>query len=71
MTDKTKILGAFVIGAIAGIAIKKLLESEKGEELIESAKEKVEKTANDFEAKLELLQKQINDLLTNNATPKV
>jgi uncharacterized membrane-anchored protein YhcB (DUF1043 family) len=63
MGEKTKILCALVIGAIAGVAIVKLLESEKGKEFIGNAEEKVKDTANDIEAKINQLENELAELL--------
>ncbi len=63
MNDKTKILGALVLGAIAGAAIVKLLETEKGQELVESAKEKVKSTADDIKSKINQLETELAALL--------
>lgn len=63
MSDKTKIIGALVLGAIAGIAIVKLLESEKGKEFVESVKEKAQATADDIKAKIYQLENELTELL--------
>lgn len=63
MSDKTKIIGALVLGAIAGIAIVKLLESEKGKEFVESVKEKAQGTADDIKAKIHQLENELTELL--------
>lgn len=63
MNDKTKILGAVVIGAVIGIAIVKLLESEKGQEFVESAKEKAKSTADDIKSKINELENELAELL--------
>ena len=63
MSDKTKIIGALVLGAIAGIAIVKLLESEKGKEFVESVKEKAQTTADDIKAKIYQLENELTELL--------
>lgn len=63
MNDKTKIIGALVLGAIAGVAIVKLLESEKGQELVESVKEKTKSTTDDIKSKITQLEKELADLL--------
>lgn len=63
MSDKTKIIGALVLGAIAGIAIVKLLESEKGKEFVESVKEKAQATADDIKSKIYELENELTELL--------
>ena len=63
MNDKTKIIGALVLGAIAGVAIVKLLESEKGQEFVESAKEKAKSTADDIKSKINQLEAELAALL--------
>ena len=63
MSDKTKIIGALVLGAIAGIAIVKLLESEKGKEFVESVKEKAQATADDIKSKIYQLENELTELL--------
>lgn len=63
MTDKTKLVGALVLGAIAGIAIVKLLESEKGQAFVESAKEKAKETADDIKTKINQLENELAQLL--------
>lgn len=65
MNDKTKIIGAFALGAIAGIALIKLLESEKGQEFIASAKEKALSTADDIKAKIRELESELAELVNN------
>jgi gas vesicle protein len=63
MNDKTKTLGTLVLGAIAGVAIVKLLESEKGQEFVESAKEKAKSTADDIKSKINQLETELAELL--------
>ena len=63
MNDKTKILGALVLGAIAGVTIVKLLESEKGQEFVESAKEKAKSTTDDIKSKINQLETELAALL--------
>jgi len=63
MNDKTKIMGALVLGAIAGAAIVKLLESDKGKEFIENAKEKARSTADEIKNKISSLESELADLL--------
>lgn len=63
MSDKTKILGALVLGAMAGVAIVKLLESEKGKEFVESVKEKAQATADDIKSKIYELENELTELL--------
>jgi gas vesicle protein len=63
MNDKTKIMGALVLGAIAGAAIVKLLESDKGKEFIENAKEKARSTADEIKSKISNLESELADLL--------
>lgn len=63
MNDKTKIMGALVLGAIAGAAIVKLLETEKGKEFMESAKEKVRTSSEEIKSKINSLESQLAELL--------
>lgn len=63
MSDKTKIIGALVLGAIAGAAIIKLLESDKGKAFLENAKEKAKGTADDIIAKISQLENELAELL--------
>jgi len=63
MSDKTKIIGALVLGAMAGVAIVKLLESEKGKEFVESVKEKAQATADDIKSKIYELENELTELL--------
>ncbi|MBC7694076.1 MAG: YtxH domain-containing protein [Burkholderiales bacterium] len=63
MGDKTKIMGALVLGAIAGAAIVKLLDTEKGKEFIESAKEKAQSTADNIKARINSLESELAELL--------
>ncbi len=63
MSDKTKIIGALVLGAMAGVAIVKLLESEKGKEFVESVKEKAQATADDIKTKIYQLENELTELL--------
>ena len=65
MNDKTKIIGALALGAIAGIALVKLLESEKGQEFIASAKEKAKTTADDIKARIAELETELAQLVNN------
>ncbi len=74
MNDKTKIIGALVLGAIAGIAIVKLLESEKGQTFLENTKDKAKSTVDDIKAKINQLEGELAELLNgdeeNNTTNK-
>ena len=65
MRDKSKIMGALALalGAIAGAVIVKLLESDKGKELVDSAKEKAKSTAGDIKSKINQLQNELAELL--------
>lgn len=63
MNDKTKIIGALAIGAIAGAALVKLLETDKGKELVNSAKDKMKSSAEDIKAKINELENELADLL--------
>lgn len=63
MTDKTKILGAIVLGAIAGAAIVKLLETEEGKELVDKVKDKTKSAAEDIKEKITKLQDELAELL--------
>lgn len=63
MNNSSKLLGAFALGAVAAIAVIKLMESEKGKEFVESAKEKANSTAEDIKAKIQQLESELADLL--------
>jgi gas vesicle protein len=63
MNDKTKIIGALVIGAIAGAAIVKLLETEEGKELVDKAKDKAKSAADDIKSKISQLENELAELL--------
>jgi len=63
MNDNTKLLGTFVLGAIAGIAIVKLLESDTGKELIAELKGKAESTADGIKEKISNLESELAELL--------
>lgn len=63
MNEKTKLLGALAIGAIAGAALVKLLETDKGKELVNSAKDKMKSSAEDIKAKINELENELADLL--------
>lgn len=63
MNDKSKIAGALVLGAIAGAAIIKLLETNKGKELVGSVKEKTQTTADDIKTKINQLQNELSELV--------
>ena len=74
MNDKTKLLGALVLGAIAGVVIVKLLESEKGQAFVEGTKEKVKSAADDVKIKIKQLEEELTELLNieqeNNTSSK-
>jgi len=63
MTTNSKLLGAFALGAIATVAVIKLLESDKGKEFIESAKEKANSTADDIKEKISQLETELATLI--------
>lgn len=63
MNDKTKIIGALVIGAIAGAAIVKLLETDEGKELVDKAKDKAKSAADDIKSKISQLENELAELL--------
>lgn len=63
MNEKTKLLGALALGALAGAAIVKLLETDKGKELVNSAKDKMKSSAEDIKAKINELENELADLL--------
>ena len=63
MNEKTKIIGALVIGAVAGAAIVKLLETEEGKELVDNAKDKAKSAADDIKAKISQLENELAELL--------
>ena len=72
MTTNSKLLGAFALGAIATVAVIKLLESDKGKEFIESAKEKANSTAEDIKEKISQLETELAELINtqNNTSAK-
>lgn len=63
MNHTSKLIGAFAIGALAGVAIAKLLESEQGKEFVENAKEKASSAAEDIKAKIKQLENELADLM--------
>lgn len=63
MNDKTKIIGALVIGAIAGAAIVKLLETDEGKELVNKAKDKAKSAADEIKSKISQLESELAELL--------
>lgn len=63
MNDKTKIIGALVIGAIAGAAIVKLLETDEGKELVDKAKDKAKSAADEIKSKISALETELAQLL--------
>lgn len=63
MKEKTKIISALVIGAIAGAAIVKLLETEEGKELVDHVKEKVKSGTDDIKEKISQLENELAELL--------
>lgn len=63
MNNTTKLIGAFAIGAMAGIAIAKLLETEQGKEFVENAKDKAASAAEDIKAKIKQLENELADLM--------
>lgn len=63
MNNSSKLLGAFALGAVAAIAVIKLMESEKGKEFMENAKEKANSTAEDIKAKIQQLETELADLI--------
>jgi hypothetical protein len=63
MNNTSKLIGAFAIGALAGVAIAKLLESEQGKEFVENAKEKAASAAEDIKAKIKQLEHELADLM--------
>ena len=65
MSEKSKIIGTLALGALAGIALVKLLESDKGQEFVASTKEKVKSTADDIKTKINQLEAELAELLKN------
>ena len=63
MNNKTKIIGALVIGAIAGAAIVKLLETDEGKELVDKAKDKAKSVADEIKSKISALEGELAELL--------
>lgn len=63
MNNTTKLIGAFAIGAMAGVAIAKLLESEQGKEFVENAKNKAASAAEDIKAKIKQLESELSELM--------
>lgn len=62
MNNTTKLIGAFAIGALAGVAIAKLLETEQGKEFVENAKDKAASAAEDIKAKIKQLENELANL---------
>ena len=69
MNDKTKIIGALVIGAIAGAAIVKLLETDEGKELVNKAKDKAKSAADEIKSKISALEGELAELLKIEENP--
>lgn len=69
MNDKTKIIGALVIGAIAGAAIVKLLETDEGKELVNKAKDKAKSAADEIKSKISALEDELAELLKIEENP--
>lgn len=65
MNNTTKLIGAFAIGAMAGIAIAKLLETEQGKEFVENTKDKAASAAEDIKAKIKQLENELADLMNS------
>lgn len=63
MNDKTKIMGALLLGAIAGAALVKLLETDKGKELVTKAKDKAKLATDDIKLKISELESELAELL--------
>lgn len=63
MNDKTKIISALIIGAIAGVAIVKLLETDEGKELVDKAKNKAKSAADEIKSKISALEGELAELL--------
>lgn len=63
MNSTSKLIGAFAIGAMAGVAIAKLLETEQGKEFVENAKEKAASAAGDIKAKIKQLENELAELI--------
>ncbi|MGV2479892.1 UNVERIFIED_CONTAM: YtxH domain-containing protein [Salmonella enterica subsp. enterica serovar Weltevreden] len=62
MNNTTKLIGAFAIGALAGVAIAKLLETEQGKEFVEHAKDKAASAAEEIKAKIKQLENELANL---------
>lgn len=62
MNNTTKLIGAFAIGALAGVAIAKLLETEQGKEFVENAKDKAASAAEEIKAKIKQLENELANL---------
>lgn len=62
MNNTTKLIGAFAIGALAGVAISKLLETEQGKEFVENAKDKAASAAEEIKAKIKQLENELANL---------
>lgn len=63
MNNKTNIIGALVISAIAGAAIVKLLQTDEGIELVDKAKDKVKSAADVIKSKISALEGELAELL--------
>lgn len=63
MSDKSKIISALVIGAIAGAAIVKLLETDTAKEIVETIKNKTDSATDNIKSKIAKLESELNDLL--------
>lgn len=56
-------MGALVLGAIAGAAIVKLLDTDKGKEFVANAKEKAASATEEIKAKINQLESELAELL--------
>ena len=63
MNDKTKLFSVFALGVIAGVAILKLLETDKGKEFVENAKDKANSAAENIKEKISKLESELADLV--------
>jgi gas vesicle protein len=63
MTDNHKFLAGLLLGAAAGAALALFLNSEKGKEIINNAKEGAEKLEDDLHNKWEEFDTLMNDIL--------
>ncbi len=62
MSDQSKGMMMFLLGAVTGVAIGYFLASDNKEEIISNIKDKVNKVKDDLEGQIEKGKKLVNDI---------